>query len=466
MAKAYDATPRDNIPVETKYRKMACVFPHPEASALIEKLRSREPVSMTGQPPVIWDRAQGINVFDRWGNKWLDMTSCVVVANAGHSNPQVGQAITDTVSQGLLSSYCFPNDQRMKLVERICELSPEPLGKVFLLTTGSETTECAIKLCRTYGLLKYGAHKIKIITFDNAFHGRTMGSQQAGGSSAGKAWIVNFDKDIVQVPFPNAFLYEWADESRADYSDDRCFDMFLAALREQGVRPEDIAGVMSETFQGGWVQMMPKGFVQRLRAFCDRHDILMAFDEIQAGFGRTGKLFGFQHYDVAPDLVCCGKGISSSLPISCVIGRQDVMDLYGPAEMTSTHSGNPVCSAAALASIDYIVENKLPEHAAKMGKIFGEGLEAIRQKYAGRIGVANSKGLVGCLITVKPGTKEPDPDLAYDVVLAAVKKGLLLFAPVGNGAAVKLCPPLIIEEEPLREALDVLDEAFAEVLAR
>ena len=464
MAKAFDVSPRDNIPVETKYRKMNSVFPHPEASALFEKLRRNEPLSMTGQPPVIWDHAQGINVFDRWGNKWLDMTSCVVLANAGHRNPKIEQAILDTVSQGVLSSYCYPNKQRMELVERICELLPKPLNKVFLLTTGSESTECAIKLCRTYGLRKYGERKIKIITFDNAFHGRTMGSQQAGGSAAGKAWIVNLDKDIVQVPFPNAFLYEWADESREDYSDDRCFDMFLAALKEKNIEPEDIAGIMAETFQGGWVQLMPKGFAQRLRAFCTANDILMVFDEIQAGFGRTGKLFGFEHYGLVPDLVCCGKGISSSLPISCVIGREDVMDLYGPCEMTSTHSGNPVCSAAALANINYIMENKVAENAAKMGEILKGRLKALQSKYFDHIGWVSNAGLAGCFMTVKQGTKEANPDLAYNIVLESVKKGVLLFAPVGSGATIKLCPPLIIEEEPLNEALDVLDEAIAESL--
>jgi len=464
MARVFEAIPQKNIPVETKYRKVGSFFPQPEACELINEMRKYEPRSMTGQPPVLWDKAEGIHVYDRWGNKWLDLSSCVVVANSGHTNPDVQKAVIDVASHGLLSTYCFPNEQRMKLVQRISELAPDPLNKVFLLTTGSEATECAIKLCRTYGLRKKGADKIKIVTFDNAFHGRTMGSQLAGGQPAGKAWIVNDDKDIIQAPFPNAFYYEWADESRADYSDDKCFAMFLKALEEKNVKPSEIAGIMAETFQGVWVQFMPKGFMQRLRNFCTEHDIILVMDEVQAAFGRTGKMFGFEHSGIVPDLVCCGKGITSSLPLSCVIGREDVMDLYGPNEMTSTHSGNPICSAAALANINYIVAYNLIDNSAKMGVLMDKQIRELQAKYADNIGWASTLGLTGCLVFVKPGTKEWDADIAFDIVLKCAQKGVLLFAPVGSGATIKIAPPLVITEEPLNEAFEVLDEAISEAI--
>ena len=359
-----------------------------------------------------------------------------------------------------MHNYCFPTEIRSKLVEKLVEVSPEPLNKVFLLTTGSEACECAIKLARTYGQTKGGSEKIKIITFIDDFHGRTMGSQMAGGSPSAKEWIVNLDPDMNQVPFPNSFYYEWADESREDYSDDKCFDTWMGYLNEQGIKPGQIAAFMPETFQGGWAQFMPVGFVKKLRKFCDENDILLVFDEVQAGFGRSGKLYSFQHYGVDADLVCLGKGVSSSLPLSGVIGRPDVLDLYGPNKMTSTHTGNPVCCAAALANIEYIFDNNLIEKSEKLGYVLEKRLNEIISKYDGYIGNCKGKGLVKALVITKKDSREIDPDLAHDIVRISIEKGLLFFAPVGSGSTIKVCPPLIITEEALLEGLDVLDEAI------
>ena len=149
--------------------------------------------------------------------------------------------------------------------------------------------------------------------------------------------------------------------------------MFLKALAEQGVAADRVAGVMSETYQGGNASFMPPEYVQKLRRWCDEHGALLIFDEVQAGFGRTGKYWGFEHYGVTPDLICCGKGISSGLPISAVIGRPDVMDFYPPGAMTSTHTGNPVCAAAVLANLRVIEEEGLVEHARKMGEVLAAG---------------------------------------------------------------------------------------------
>jgi 4-aminobutyrate aminotransferase-like enzyme len=291
-----------------------------------------------------------------------------------------------------------------------------------------------------------------------------MGAQMAGGSEKGKAWIVNHDPDIHQVPFPNAFKYEWADETRDDYSDDKCFDKFLWYLDQKGIKPQHIAGIMPETFQGGWVQLMPVGFAGKLRQFCDKYDIILVFDEVQAGFGRSGKLFAFEHYGVKADLVCCGKGITSSLPLSALIGRPDVMDLYGPNEMTSTHTGNPVCAAAALANINYMLDNDVIGNAARLGKVCRGFLSKLRQKHAGIIGSLQGCGLAWGLVFVKEGTKDIDPDLAHNIVRLSIERGLLFFAPVGSGATIKVCPSLVINEEALKEGLEVLEEAVDEAV--
>lgn len=465
MHRVFSLEPKDVPHIETKNRIIKTQMPAPSSVEIIKAMRDYEPVSMSGQPPVVWDKAIGTSVYDKSGNKWIDFSSGVVVANSGHCNPEVQQAVLDIVSHGMMHSYCFPTEKRGELEALISSVVPIPDNRVFLLTTGAESTECAIKLARTYGGRKSGSEKITIVTFDDAFHGRTMGSQMAGGSPSGKKWIVNQDKNIVQVPFPNAFKYDWADESNPNYSDEDCFNHFLSALEEKGVKPESIAGIMTETFQGGWCQLMPKGFVQKLRAFCTENDILMIFDEVQAGFGRTGKWFGFMHADVTPDLICCGKGVSGGMPLSCVVGRADIMNLYGPCEMTSTHSGNPVCSAAAVANINYIKNHDLVGNAAKMEKICCEKLGALKEKYADHVGFVSGVGLAWSVIFTKPGTKEMDCVFAEDVCEKCIEKGLMLFAPVGNGATIKVVPPLVIDEETLIEGIGVLDEAIAETLA-
>ncbi|MBN2852356.1 MAG: aspartate aminotransferase family protein [Clostridia bacterium] len=464
MAKSFELIPREVKHVNTKNRKIVTKIPVPESIAVIEELRQYEPRSMSGQPLVVWDHAKGYYVFDKYGNQWIDFSSGVLVTNSGHGNEKIQQAIIDMTSHGLLHNYCFPTEVRTALVKKLSQISPDPLDKVFLLTTGSEACECAIKLARTYGQEKGGLKKIKVITFVDDFHGRTMGSQMAGGSPKSKEWIVNLDKDLNQVPFPNSFKYEWADESRDDYSDDQCFDTWMGYLKEQDITPDQIAAFMPETFQGGWAQFMPVGFVMRLRKFCDDNDILLIFDEVQAGFGRSGKLFSFQHYDVKADLVCCGKGISSSLPLSAVIGRADVMDIYGPNQMTSTHTGNPVCCAASIANIDYMMDNHLIENSAALGEVCEKKLTELQKKYPEYIGNLKGKGLVWALIFTKANSKEIDMDLAHDVVRLSIEKGLLLFAPVGAGSTIKVCPPLVIDEQALLEGLDVLEEAVEEAV--
>jgi 4-aminobutyrate aminotransferase/diaminobutyrate-pyruvate transaminase/4-aminobutyrate aminotransferase/(S)-3-amino-2-methylpropionate transaminase len=281
-----------------------------------------------------------------------------------------------------------------------------------------------------------------------------MGSQMAGGIDSLKQWIVNLDKDMVQVPFPDGFR-----------GPDTSFDGFLKSLDQQGITPDRVAGVMTETYQGGNASFAPPEYIQKLRAWCDQHNVVLVFDEVQAGFGRTGTYWGFEHYDTTPDLICCGKGISSGLPLSAVIGRPELMDLYPPGSMTSTHTGNPVCAVSALASLRAIEEEKMVENARKMGDILQPELRRIGKLYPDNVGAVHGKGLVASLHIVKPGGIEPDSETATKIVIRAVEKGLMMFAPVGYaGASVKVSPPLMIEEEPLRESIAVLEEAMEEIL--
>jgi 4-aminobutyrate aminotransferase/diaminobutyrate-pyruvate transaminase/4-aminobutyrate aminotransferase/(S)-3-amino-2-methylpropionate transaminase len=451
MAKEFSLSPRPVPRVETKHRRIVTEFPAPGAVPVLAKLAHFEPRAMSGQPPVVWDRAQGFQVFDRWGNQWIDSSSGVLVANAGHSHPKIVDAIVRQAHSGLIHNYCFPHDRRAELVERLATLLPEPLKKVFLLTTGSETVECAIKLCRTHGVKVGGRGKNVIVSFEKAFHGRTLGSQQAGGTPSLKEWIVNLDRGFVQVPFPDGYR-----------TPDTSFDFFLRCLAEAGIAPSNVCGVVLETFQGATAAMAPPDYMRKLREWCSSHKALLVCDEVQAGFGRSGRLWGFEHYGIVPDLATFGKGISGSLPLAAVAGPAHVMDLHPPGSMSSTHTGNPVCCAAALASIDVILEEGLVENAARLGALLQQKLRAMQPRFPA-FGNVDGLGLVAAINIVRPGSKEPDADLAFDIIRRCLEKGLLLFAPVGfGGATVKICPPLCITQEALLEGLQVLEEAFVE----
>jgi 4-aminobutyrate aminotransferase/diaminobutyrate-pyruvate transaminase/4-aminobutyrate aminotransferase/(S)-3-amino-2-methylpropionate transaminase len=314
--------------------------------------------------------------------------------------------------------------------------------------------ECAIKLSRAHAMKHHGREKNVIVSYEKAFHGRTLGSQQAGGIPALKEWIGNLDPGFVQVPFPDGFR-----------TTDTSFEGFLAALEERGVKPSRIAGVILETYQGGSASFAPVEYMQRMRAWTREHDIVLTCDEVQAGFGRTGKLWGFEHYEIVPDLTTWGKGVSSSLPLALVAGRRDLLDLFPAGSMTSTHTGNPVCCAAAIASIDLVLQENLTGNAARLGELMLGRFRALQAKYPTRIGCVDGKGLVAGVACVKEGSLAPDADLAFDMVRRMMENGVLLFSPVGfGGGTIKVCPPLNITEEALVESCDVFDACFAEAV--
>jgi 4-aminobutyrate aminotransferase/(S)-3-amino-2-methylpropionate transaminase len=453
---SYNLTPVEVPQVETKYRTIKTKIPVPESLPIFETLKKSEPQSMMGQPPIVWNKADNFTVSDRWGNRWIDWSSCVLVSNIGHGRKEVKDALKESIDQGLLSTYVFVHEKRAELTDLLCQLAPEPDNyQVFLLSTGSEATENCIKLSKTYAVEKYGPHKKYFISFNNAFHGRTMGSQLAGGMEKQKKWMVDRDQTFVQVPFPDGYK-----------NTDTSFGLLLSTLKEKGIKPEEIAGLMVESYQGIGPDFLPVEYAQKMQEFCRKHDIVMILDEVQAGFGRTGKMFCFEHYGIKPDLIACGKGISSSLPLSAVIGRKDIMGLYAPGSMTSTHSASPLPTAAAVANLKVLLAEKLTERAARMEKILMPALAKIQQKYPERLGCLHGKGLVAGIQVVKPGTKTPDPDTALAINVAALQKGLLMFAPVGiAGECLKIAPPLTIEEDALKESLQVFEEACDQVLA-
>lgn len=454
MAK-YNLTPVEVKKVSTRYRRIKTKLPVPASLKIFRVLAESEPVSMMGQPPIIWDKAEGFQVYDKWGNKWIDWSSGVLITNAGHGRREIIKALRNLLDKKLLATYVFIHEKRAELTRMLKTISPDPENYlVFLLSTGSEATENCIKLAKTYAAEKHGPHKKYLVSFNNAFHGRTMGAQLAGGMPKLKTWIIDEGRTFIQVPFPDGYKNE-----------NISFDLFLETLSNKGITPSEIAGVITESYQGVGPDFLPVEYAKKLEAFCIEHDIVTIFDEVQAGFGRTGKMFCYEHYGIKPDLIACGKGISSSLPIAAVIGRKDIMSLFAPGSMTSTHSGSPLPVVAAVESLKIIMREKLVEKAALLGEILIPELTRIRNKYPDVLGCIQGKGMVAGIQVVKKGTKIPDSELALKINEKCFHKGLLMFAPVGiAGECLKIAPPLVTTEEALREGIKVFEEACDEIL--
>jgi 4-aminobutyrate aminotransferase / (S)-3-amino-2-methylpropionate transaminase / 5-aminovalerate transaminase len=455
-SKEFSIEPQPVKPVKTKYRRIvSSTIPVKESLPILEMLRENEPFSMRGQPPIVWDHGDGFQVFDAYGNMWLDWSCGVLVTNAGHGRKEIRDAVIAAAGKGLLHTYCFPSEPRALLAKKLVDLSPDPMSRAFILTTGAETTECAIKLAKTWGIKHGGAKKNVIVTFDEAFHGRTMGAQLAGGIPALKDWIGDLDPSFVQVPHPGSNVVK-----------DKGFKLFESTLAKLGVNPDNVAGVMSETYQGGHCGFFPDEYAVALRSWCDRHNAVLIFDEVQAGFGRTGKMWGFEHHGIVPDIMCLGKGMSSSLPMAAVVGSEEIMNQYGPGSMTSTHSGHPLGAVAALASIEIIERENLVENARIMGERLYPGLKEIQSRHK-EIFDLQGRGLVFALMAIKNrSTMEPDADLAFDIIKRCVESGLLMFAPVGRGGGcVKIAPPLCITAEAIDEGIEVLGKVVDDVIA-
>ena len=444
--------------IETSHRRIVSEIPHPDSHALIEELGRIEPRSMGGMPPIVWDRAEGYQVHDPYGNVWIDFSSAVILANAGHANPAIGNAIRAQLDAGLWQSYCNPSAIRLRMTRAVLGIAPAHLDKVFLLTTGAEATECAIKLMRLHGR-RTQPEKYHILSFLNAFHGRTMAAQAAGGFPDQQAWMGATPGGFHHIPFPECARCPWGKACYAQCGRE-CLKRGLDTIREAGPAEDQFAGVLSETFQGPTVAFMPPDYAVALRQWADEHGALLAFDEIQAGFGRTGKWFGCEHYPIEPDLLCLGKGMTSCLPMSAVLGRGEILDLPEHGEMSSTHTGNPLCAAAALANIEQIREHGLVDRAAALGEVLRDVAGRLRQAFPRHVGAINGRGLAWAVYLLDPSTGRLDIDVAQRVTTCCMQQGLFMMQ-TGRGT-LKIAPPLTIPEDALREGLDVIGSAVSE----
>ena len=453
----FSMTPHQVPEVETKHRKICTKLPVPKSLPIIERLRKFEPYSMEDQLLAVWDKAVDYQIYDKWGNVWIDMSSGIFVTNTGHGNPDMVAALQKMLDKPMLSSYYYPLEERGLLAEQLVKMAPKGMDKAFLLSTGSETTECALKLCRIHGL-KERKDKLGMISFGGAFHGKTMGAQTMAGKPAGWEWIGRLDPYIYHLPCPtDAFedMSQIFDEARGR----ALFARDIKALEDSGVDLDTIAGAIFEPYQGWAALFYPIGYIKALREFLTERNALLVSDEVQAGFGRTGKLFGYEYYGVDVDIICCGKAVSGALPLSAVLSRKEILDVTG--SLNSTHGGSPLPVASALANLHYLENHNLVAESKRKEKIVRAKFEEMQRRFPDRICAIHGFGLAFAAVVVQPGTRELDIDFVDKVIERAYEKGVMSIRTITG--TIKIGPPLTIPDEALSEAMDVLIESMQEI---
>ena len=454
MSVAFSRDPQAVLRLETDYRRIQTDIPAPGTRLILERLDQVESRSMHGQLPLVWDRAEDFSVFDPAGNRFIDFTSTIFVANVGHSNPRVVSAIREVIDRPLQSCYAYGCELRAHYLERLVGFAGAPFEKAFLLSAGTEATEAALKLMRMYGQ-RQGKRRRGIVCMEGNWHGRTLGAQMLSSNRLQRDWIGYEDPDIHHIPFP----YPWALNGR---SGEMFLEESLRDLEATGVDIAlDVSGFMLETFQGWGAVFYPDDYVQAIESLCRRHDILLAFDEMQSGFGRTGRAFGYQHYGVTPDLLCCGKGMGGGMPLSGVLGSAEVMDLPDIGNMSSTHSANPLACAAGLAVLDEIEDRNLIAETERKGEILLGTLANLSGRFPKRVDRVLGRGLVAAVLFLDPDSGRPDSSFTSRVAERCMQKGVLV---VHTGReSIKLGPPLTITDGALLEGVGVIADSIAEV---
>jgi len=454
MGFEFSRKPIDVPLLRTKHREILTAIPSPGTERVLQTLETYESRSMHGQLPLVWDHADNFNVYDRYGNKWIDFTSTIFVANVGHANPRVLAAIKETLKKPLLHSYVYCHELRSSYLRQLVEFAGSPFEKAFLLSTGTEVTEAALKLMRIYSQIKR-KRRPGIICIEGNWHGRTIGAQMMSSNKLQKEWIGYHDPNIHHIPFP----YPWLPEAA---NGDEFLRTGLRSLKQDGIDiRKDICGFMLETFQGWGAIFYPESFVKAVESICKDHDILLTFDEMQSGFARTGKRFGYEHYQVKPDLICCGKGMGSGLPLSGVLGSAEIMDLPEIGNMSSTHSANPLSCAVGIATLNEIEELNLVVESSRKGNLLHQRLSDLKNRFPRRISAVLGKGMIGAILFKDPNSQKADATFPSRIVERCFQKGLLT---VFTGReSIKIGPPLTITVEAINEGIDIIEESLFEI---
>ncbi len=434
-------------------------LPGPKASKLIELDREFSSPCYTRYIPLVVKRASGCTIEDVDGNRFLDFTAGIAVNATGHCHPEVVKAIRDQA--GKLLHMCgsdYYNEPQALLAQKLCTIAPGSTPKrVYFTNSGAESVEAAFKLSR------YHTGRQRVISFIGGFHGRTFGALSLTASKISqRAHFAPLVPEIHHVPY--GYCYRCPYNLDFPSCDIECVSVIEKTLFKSTIPPDEVAAIFVEAIQGeGGYVVPPKGYLKMVRELCDRHGILMVVDEIQTGFGRTGKMFAIEHSDVEPDIVCMAKGIASGMPLGAMVAKRSVMDWLEGAH-GSTFGGNPVSCRAALTSIE-LIEKKYMAQAVKMGALLMQRLRKTKQRHPGRIGDVRGMGLmIGAEIISDRKSNNQDKALRDTLVDRAFYKGLIL---LGSGeSVVRFCPSLCITKTEVNKAMDIFESVLIETLRK
>jgi 4-aminobutyrate aminotransferase len=427
-------------------------LPGPRAAALLARDALVTSPSYPRGYPFAMSHGRGVEVWDVDGNRFLDFAAGIAVCSTGHCHPDVVVAIKSAADRFLHISSDYWHEGQTRLGERIAALAPmaEP-AMSFFCQSGTEAVEAALKLAR------YATGRSRFIGFLGGFHGRTMGSLAFTSSKhTQQKGFFPAMAGVTHVPYPNPYrpLFAGADQGRAvvDYIEDVLF--------HGNVPPDEVAAILVEPLQGeGGYIVPPDSFLPGLRALCDRHGILLVFDEVQTGVGRTGRMFACEHWGVRPDILTLAKGLGSGMPIGLMVARRSLMQAWPRGAHGNTYGGNPLCCAAALATLD-VVEGRAMANAAEVGRFFMGRLQELQSRHP-EIGEVRGKGLfLGIELVHDRGTKAPAHELCEAVVDRAFHNGLLLLS--CGTSTIRFMPPLVVTDAEVEEALALLEASLNE----
>ena len=441
--------------IETKLPHLVTPLPGPKAQQVVERDGRVVSPSYTRDYPLVVKRGRGAVIEDVDGNSFLDFAAGIAVVSTGHCHPEVVAAIQKQASELIHMSgtdFYYPN--MVELAEKLASIAPgkEP-KRVYFGNSGTEAVEAAIKLA------KYHTKRDKLVAFHGAFHGRTMGALSLTASRAvQRKGFGTLLSGVFHMPFPDTYRGTYG--IRPENASADCLSYLENELFRRRVDPDEVAGIFIEPIQGeGGYLPAPAEFLQGLEKICHKYGIMLVADEVQSGMGRTGKWWAVDYAGVEPDIICTAKGIASGMPLSAIITKASVMD-WKPGAHASTFGGNPVCIAAALATLG-LIERGYMANAARMG-------ESIKRQTANWperhkiVGEVRGRGLmIGIEFVRDQKTKERAPDLRNRIVQMAFHKGLLV---LGSGdTTLRLCPPLMIDEAQAEFAVRTLDGIITEI---
>lgn len=426
-------------------------LPGPEARRVLERDKKFISPSYSRPYEFVMKMGHGVWVYDIDDNLFLDMNAGIAVLSTGHTHPEIVKVIEEQAEKFIhYSGTDFYYKEQVDLAQKLAEIVPGAQNKkAFLTNSGTESIETAMKLAR------YKTKRPIFLAFHGCFHGRSLGALSLTASKAvQRRYFSPLLPQVVHIPFPDAYRPPLG--ATKDNITDTVLDYLENVIFHQVAPPEDVAAFFIEPVQGeGGYIVAPLDFFSRLKSLLDKYDILLVDDEIQSGMGRTGKMFGIEHYGVIPDIVAVAKGIASGMPLGAAVARTSLMD-WEPGAHANTFGGNPISCVAALKTIE-LLEGGLIENAEKMGGLLMKGLKEIQEKYE-IIGDVRGFGLmIGVEIVKDKNSKERAPELSKSIIRHAFHRGLLLL-PAGDNT-VRFSPPLVIGPEEVTVALEIFEEA-------